>query len=65
MLMTFGRDTIRRFPTRASDQKKMAARDYEDYLQVRQIPQRRIGVFLIRMTVFDACVRRTIPWQMG
>jgi hypothetical protein len=33
--MTFGRDTIRRFPTRASDLKKMAARDYEDYLQVR------------------------------
>jgi hypothetical protein len=31
---TFGRDTIRKISSSASEQKKMAARDYEDYLQV-------------------------------
>lgn len=31
---TFGRDTIRRFQRNVSDLKKMAARDYEDILQV-------------------------------
>ena len=32
---TFGRDTIRKFPENVSDLSKLAARDYEDILQVR------------------------------
>ena len=32
---TFGRDTIRRFSSNCSELKKMAARDFEDLLQVR------------------------------
>lgn len=32
---TFGRDTIRRFASNTSEMKKMAARDFEDILQVR------------------------------
>jgi hypothetical protein len=32
---TFGRGTIRRFATNASEMKKLAARNYEDLLQVR------------------------------
>lgn len=31
---TFGRDTIRRFSTNSSEMKKLAARDYNDLLQV-------------------------------
>ena len=31
---TFGRDTIRRFRRNASELKQMAARDFEDLLQV-------------------------------
>jgi hypothetical protein len=31
---TFGQSTIRRFSTNASEMKKLAARDYEDLLQV-------------------------------
>ena len=31
---TFGRDTIRRFSGNASAMKKLAARDFEDLLQV-------------------------------
>jgi hypothetical protein len=34
MLPTFGRDTIRRFTSNTSELKRMAARDYEDILQV-------------------------------
>ena len=32
---TFGPSTIRRFATNASEMKKLAARDFEDLLQVR------------------------------
>jgi hypothetical protein len=32
---TFGRDTIRKFHANVSDMKKLAARDFEDILQVR------------------------------
>lgn len=32
---TFGRDTIRKFNNNASGMKKLAARDFEDLLQVR------------------------------
>jgi hypothetical protein len=31
---TFGRDTIRRFRNNVSEMKQLAARDYEDLLQV-------------------------------
>ena len=33
-ISTFGRGTIRRFATNASEMKKLAARDFEDLLQV-------------------------------
>ena len=33
---TFGRGVIRRFAENASSMKKLAARDYEDLLQVRK-----------------------------
>ena len=32
---TFGHGTIRRFPSNVSEMKKLAARDFEDILQVR------------------------------
>jgi hypothetical protein len=32
---TFGRDTIRKFRSNVSELKRMAARDFEDLLQVR------------------------------
>lgn len=35
---TFGSDTIRKFTTNASEMKKLAARDFEDLLQVWQAP---------------------------
>ena len=35
LVPTFGRGTIRRFATNASEMKKMAARNFEDLLQVR------------------------------
>jgi hypothetical protein len=34
---TFGSSTIRHFATNASEMKKLAARDFEDVLQVRSI----------------------------
>jgi hypothetical protein len=34
LVPTFGRSTIRRFANNASETKKMAARNYEDLLQV-------------------------------
>jgi hypothetical protein len=35
LVPTFGRGTIRRFANNASEMKKMAARNFEDLLQVR------------------------------
>jgi hypothetical protein len=34
MIPIFGRDTIRRFSNDVADMKKLAARDFEDILQV-------------------------------
>jgi hypothetical protein len=34
---TFGRDTIRRFTNNVSEMKQLAARDWEDLLQVRYL----------------------------
>ena len=42
---TFGSSTIRRFATNASEMKKLAARDFEDLLQVSQHEERE-GRFL-------------------
>ena len=33
-ISTFGHGTIRRFPSNVSEMKKLAARDFEDILQV-------------------------------
>ena len=38
-MLTFGSSTIRRFATNASEMKKLAARDFEDLLQVSQACQ--------------------------
>lgn len=40
----FGRDAIRRFSANCSEMKKMAARDFENLLQVRCIPTRRFSM---------------------
>lgn len=37
MVPTFGRSTIRRFASNASEMKKLAARNFEDLLQVGDI----------------------------
>jgi hypothetical protein len=37
LVPTFGRSTIRRFVANASEMKKLAARNYEDLLQVRSL----------------------------
>lgn len=34
MMPTFGRDSIRKFASNVSEMKKLAARDFEDILQV-------------------------------
>ena len=34
MVPTFGKDTIRKFSNNVSEMKKLAARDFEDILQV-------------------------------
>jgi hypothetical protein len=38
MMVTFGHDTIRRFANNVSKMKKLAARDFEDILQVFMTP---------------------------
>ena len=47
LVPTFGRSTIRRFSTNASEMKKLAARNYEDLLQV------------CGSTVYDVCYTLT------
>jgi hypothetical protein len=59
---TFGRDTIRRIPANASEQKKLAARDYEDYLQVSR-PNHHSSAEAQCETVLHASVRRAI-WEL-
>ena len=41
---TFGRGTIRHFDSNASGMKKLAARDYEDLLQVHIFPLMYLSV---------------------
>lgn len=57
---TFGRDTIRRFSNNASAMKKLAARDFEDLLQVSTIPFVRISPikYLLSLSVFNSSLRR-------
>jgi len=43
-ISSFGRDTIRRFNGNVSAMKKLAARDWEDLLQVRYIPYSFFGL---------------------
>ena len=40
MVPTFGSDTIRKFASNTSEMKRMAARDFEDVLQVSPHPVR-------------------------
>ena len=42
---TFGRDTIRQFANNISELKKLAARDFEDILQVSYILQYSFDIF--------------------
>lgn len=44
-LPTFGRDTIRKFCSDVSARKKLAARDYEDFLQVRTCVRSDIATY--------------------
>lgn len=46
---TFGRDTIRRFANNVSEMKKLAARDFEDMLQV--CSTRTYLAFLAELTI--------------
>ena len=50
---TFGRFTIRRFHNNVSEMKKLAARDFEDILQVRMpIPSTRTSVRLTPISLW-------------
>jgi hypothetical protein len=45
-ISTFGRGTIRKFTTNSSEMKKLAARDFEDLLQVRSYVYLSIKLFV-------------------
>lgn len=56
-LPTFGSDTIRQFSANASEMKKMAARDYEDLLQVVKLIYFCIQILLkFDHLVFYSCI---------
>jgi hypothetical protein len=57
LVPTFGRDTIRRFSKNTSDLKRMAARDYEDILQVSLLIAGLEAKLLSHMKVCDTCFR--------
>lgn len=52
----FGRGTIRRFHTNASAMKKLAARDFEDLLQVSLLLSHLSELFICQ--VRHTCLRR-------
>lgn len=55
-ISTFGNGTIRRFATNASEMKKLAARDYEDLLQVHP-SQLHVPIHKFhRFAVFHTCI---------
>lgn len=47
---TFGRDTIRKFSSNCSEMKRLAARDFEDLLQVNSTSQRSMKILLIHVS---------------
>lgn len=47
LIPTFGRDTIRRFTSNTSELKQMAARNYEDFLQVSHFTSLVIACWLL------------------
>jgi len=51
MVPTFGRDTIRKFSANVSDLSKLAARDFEDILQVCGSSDAIYQQTLIRLSV--------------
>ena len=51
---TFGRDTIRKFSANVSEMKRMAARDFEDLLQVQPFPR-------CNVTLLITCNQCAIP----
>jgi hypothetical protein len=57
---TFGRDKIRKFGENASEMKKLAARDYEDLLQVR-IPLLELNRIADVDSVYHSRVRWSSP----
>ncbi len=58
---TFGRDTIRRFSVNMSSSQRIAARDYEDMLQVRDIHQYLITVVTNSSVVHNTGCRGSSP----
>lgn len=61
LVPAFGRGTIRQFQRNVSELKKLAARNYEDILQVRPT-QTCLPVFLIPLIVCHTCIWWTSPW---
>jgi hypothetical protein len=58
---TFGSSTIRRFASNASEMKKLAARDFEDLLQVSDMIWLFQEAIVLKMPplVQYSCLRRT------
>jgi hypothetical protein len=58
---TFGSSTIRRFANNASEMKKLAARDFEDLLQVSDMIWLFQEAIVLKMppSVQYSCLRRT------
>jgi hypothetical protein len=54
---SFGRDTVRRFSANCSEMKKMAARDFENLLQVRlsSDPLKPTLMQFLLVSVCDSC----------
>lgn len=46
MVPTFGKGTIRKFSNNVSEMKRLAARDFEDILQVSTLPRLQFFHFL-------------------
>ena len=52
-VLTFGRDTIRKFTANSSEMKKMAAQDFEDLLQVWCLSQRESSDLIVSHSVLS------------
>ena len=53
---TFGRDTIRKFDANVSAMKKLAARDWEDLLQVRNYLSLWLKLMQFKHSVRNPCI---------